>query len=329
MCAKKTEIQNTASRSGSTLTRKQKVKNLLLEWFPAIGLVIMVIFFQIVTDGKLLTPYNLKSIFGQMFLYVLGGFGCLFLFAQGGIDLSMAANVGMAAIIGARVMGVNVPLGIAVTIMCGIAVGVIMGVIYAYAEIPIFIQGLAMNFLINGLLWPLSAGMSSIPVPASVTALKSNVAEVLIMLAGLVIVYIAYNFTKFGKECRAIGAGATSSIQSGVNVKKDKVWAFIITGITCGIVAFLTLVRTGSAGQATGANFNFNVMLCLVLGGCVMGGGAGVKVRNSIIGAAILIVLQNGLILWGANIRVQDIVKGVLLILMIVATTKLRAKIEH
>lgn len=330
MSAKNTEkLTAIASKGGSTLTKGQKAKNLLLEWFPAIGLVVMIIFFQIVTGGKLLTPYNLKSISGQMFLYVLGGLGCLFLFAQGGIDLSMAANVGMAAIIGARVMAVNIPLGIAVTILCGTLVGVIMGVIYAYAEIPIFIQGLAMNFLINGLLWPLSAGMSSIPVPSSVTALKSNVAEIVIMVVGLVIMYVAYNFTRFGKECRAIGAGATSAVQSGVNVRKNKVWAFVITGITCGIVAFLTLVRTGSAGQATGANFNFNVMLCLVLGGCVMGGGAGVKVRNSILGAAILIVLQNGLVLWGANIRVQDIVKGVLLILMIVATTKFLAKIQH
>ena len=59
-----------------------------------------------------------------------------------------------------------------------------------------------------------------------------------------------------------------------------------------------------------------------------MGGGAGVKVRNALVGAATLIVLQNGLVLWGANVRVQDIVKGILFILMIVATNKLSGKIQ-
>lgn len=311
-----------------SLDKNQKVKNLLLENFPVIGLVIIILFFGIVTKGNLFTPYNLKSIAGQMFLYILGGFGCLFLFAQGGIDLSMAANIGLAAILGARVMQGNIPLGIFVTILVGTLVGVVMGLIYAYANIPVFIQGLAMNFLINGMLWPLSAGASSIPSPAPVLAMKSNVGEVVIVLIALAIILVSYNYTKFGKECRAIGAGITSSVQSGVNVSRCKVLAFVITGFTCGLVAFLTLIRTGAASQTTGASFNFNVMLCLVLGGCVMGGGAGVKVRNALVGAATLIVLQNGLVLWGANVRVQDIVKGVLFILMIVATNKLSGKIQ-
>ena len=308
--------------------KNQRIKNLLLENFPIIGLVIIIAFFAVVTGGKLFTPYNLKSIAGQMFLYILGGFGCLFLFAQGGIDLSMAANIGLSAILGARVMQVNIPLGIGVTILVGTAVGVIMGLIYAYADIPVFIQGLAMNFLLNGLLWPLSAGASSIPSPSPVLALKSNIGELLIVLVTLAITLVVYNYTKFGKECRAIGAGITSSIQSGVNVHRCKIMAFVITGFVCGLVAFLTLVRTGAASQTTGASFNFNVMLCLVLGGCVMGGGAGVKVRNALVGAATLIVLQNGLVLWGANVRVQDIVKGILFILMIVATNKLSGKIQ-
>lgn len=307
----------------------KKYMRYLSDAIPLLGLGIIIIFFGIVTGGKLFTPYNIESIFNQMFLYVLGGLGCLFLFAQGGIDLSMPANIGLSAILGARVMQNNIPLGILVTVGVGTAVGVVMGLIYAYANIPVFIQGLAMNFLINGMLWPLSAGSASISVPPSIRALKSSTGEIGVTIIALAAILLLYNHTKFGKECRAIGAGETSSIQSGVNVEKCKALAFVITGLTCGIVALLTLVRTGAASQSTGMGFNFNVMLCLVLGGCAIGGGSGVKVRNAVIGAATLIVLSNGLVLWGANTRVQDIVKGVLFILMIVATNKLGALNER
>lgn len=299
--------------------------NYILDAIPLAGLVVIVVLFAMLTKGRLFTPYNMQSIANQMFLYILGGLGCLFLFAQGGIDLSMAANVGLCAIIGARVMQVNVGLGIIVTIAVGVLVGVVMGLIYAYANIDIFIQGLAMNFLLNGTLFPLSAGYASIPAPRSIIALKSNVGEGVIAIVAIILVTTIYNHTKFGKECRAIGAGSVSSVQSGVNVAGSKIMAFVITGLTCGLVAFFTLIRTGSASMTTGTNFNFNVMLCLVLGGCSMSGGPGVKVRNAIVGAALLIILSNGLVLSGVNARAQDIIKGILFILMIVATAKFSA----
>lgn len=306
----------------------QRFKNFFYDNFPAFGLVVLMIFFGIVTKGNVYSKFNVKTMLSQMFLYIVGGYGCLFLYAQGGIDLSMAASIGTCAIVGAQVMEFNIPLGIAVTILIGVTVGLVMGLIYAYIGIPLFIQGLAMNFLLTGVLWPLCFGRSSIPSPAPIIALKSSAAEIAIVVVGLIIVILTYNYTKFGKECRAMGAGSTSSIQSGVNVKKNKILAFVITGFTCGFVAFLTLCRTGAASQSTGASFNFNVMLSLVLGGCVMGGGAGVKVKNAILGAALLILLQNGLAVWGANVRIQEIVKGVMFILMIVITTKLNNKIR-
>lgn len=307
---------------------RQRMINLLLENFPIVGLALVLIFFGIVTKGQLFTPYNIKTMYSQMFLYLLGGLGCLYLFAQGGIDLSMASNIGCAAIIGVQVMKVNIVLGILVTFLVAMAIGLVMGLLYAYSGIPVFILGLAMNFLLAGLLWPLCFGQSSIATPLVLTALKSNTSEMIIAAVCIMITLVIYNHTRFGKECRAMGAGITSAVQSGVNIQRNKILAFVITGFTCGLVAVLTLIRTGAGSQTTGASFNFNVMISLVLGGCVMSGGDGVKVRNAIVGAIILIVLQNGLSVWGANIRVQDIVKGVMFVVMIVVTTKLNARVR-
>jgi len=198
-----------------------------------------------------------------------------------------------------------------------------MGIIYAYAGIPVFIQGLAMDFLLKGTLYPLSGFKASIPVPDRLLKFDNKYFAWIFLLIIFIFIFFTYNFSRFGKECRSIGAGEIASIQSGIKVKKNKVLAFFISGLTCGIVAVYTLIRTGSASQSTGLGFNFNVMLSLVLGGCVLGGGNGVKVRNAVIGAVTFVVLQNGLVLCGASARAQDIVKGILFVLMIVFTSKM------
>lgn len=322
-------MATTQTKPENQLNKGQKIKNFLCTDFPVLGLLAIIIMFYITTDGKIFSKFNLKSISQQMYLFILGGLGSVFLFAQGGIDLSMAAAIGAAGIIGARVMQVNPWLGVVVTVLVGTTIGVVNGLIYAKIGIPVFIQGLGMNFLLNGLLLPLSAGSATIRVPKVISNLKSIPAEIIIELAVLAIVVLTYNYTRFGKDCRAIGAGTTSAVQSGVKVSRTKFLAFLISGFTCGVVAVMTLIRTGSASQTTGANFNFNVMMAMVLGGALLSGGNGVKARHAVIGAALLIILQNGLVLWGISARVQDIVKGVLFILMIVVTTKLSAKVQR
>lgn len=322
-------MATTQTKPENQLNKGRKIKNFLCTDFPVLGLLAIIIMFYITTDGKIFSKFNLKSISQQMYLFILGGLGSVFLFAQGGIDLSMAAAIGAAGIIGARVMQVNPWLGVVVTVLVGTTIGVVNGLIYAKIGIPVFIQGLGMNFLLNGLLLPLSVGSATIRVPKVISNLKSIPAEIIIELAVLAIVVLTYNYTRFGKDCRAIGAGTTSAVQSGVKVSRTKFLAFLISGFTCGVVAVMTLIRTGSASQTTGANFNFNVMMAMVLGGALLSGGNGVKARHAVIGAALLIILQNGLVLWGISARVQDIVKGVLFILMIVVTTKLSAKVQR
>lgn len=322
-------MTTTQTKSENQMSTEQKFKNFLCSDFPVLGLLVIIILFYVTTDGKIFSKFNLKSISQQMYLFILGGLGSVFLFAQGGIDLSMAAAIGTAGIIGARVMQVNPWLGVVVTVLVGTVIGAVNGLIYAKIGIPVFIQGLGMNFLLNGLLLPLSAGSATIRVPKVISNLKSIPAEIIIELAVLAIVVLIYNYTRFGKDCRAIGAGTTSAVQSGVKVSRTKFLAFLISGFTCGVVAVMTLIRTGSASQTTGANFNFNVMMAMVLGGALLSGGNGVRAKHAVIGAALLIILQNGLVLWGISARVQDIIKGVLFIVMIVVTTKLSAKVQR
>ena len=190
---------NTAAAGGDKISMQQRMKNFLCTDFPVLGLILVMIFFYIQTDGKIFSSFNLKSISQQMYLFILGGLGCCFLFAQGAIDLSMAAAVGFAGIIGVRTMlATNV-----------FVVGAVNGFLYAKVGIPVFIQGMAMNFLLNGLLLPLCAGSATITAPKALTDFKSIAAEIVIEVILFLVVAVIYNFTRFGKDCRAIGAGTS------------------------------------------------------------------------------------------------------------------------
>ena len=97
-------MTTTQTKPENQLSKGQKFKNFLCSDFPVLGLLAIIALFYITTDGKIFSKFNLKSISQQMYLFILGGLGSVFLFAQGGIDLSMAAAIGAAGIIGAVVV---------------------------------------------------------------------------------------------------------------------------------------------------------------------------------------------------------------------------------
>lgn len=310
------------------ISKKQWVLNIFYGNFPLICLIIITIVFGILTKGNLFSKFNMKSMFSAAFPYFVGGLGSIYLYAMGQADLSMASSVSLAAILGAHMFNINLGLGIFTTILVGVVIGAIMGLIYAFVSIPTFIQGLAMNFLLAGILWPLQFGQSAIRVPKKVTAIDGIVFEVTVVLVLLIVTVLAYNHTKFGRECRMVGAGEMSAYQSGVNVKKVKFLAFTISGLTCGLAALFALVRSGAGSQTSGTGLNFNIMVSMILGGCFMGGGEGCKIRNAIYGGALLTVLVTGLSLVGFSVRYQEIAKGILFVVMIVVTTKFNNKIQ-
>lgn len=306
----------------------ERLPNILIDWFPVIALVVVFAFFYIVSKGKLVTQYNLQIIFSQSFLYILGGLGASFLFAQGAFDLSMGSTIALSAILGTYASQINPVFGVVVALSVGIFVGAINGCLYAYSGIPVFILGLSMSFLIKGLLLPILNNASSIKVNTAIPAISSNALEAIIIVAALLLFGYLFNYTTLGKQSKAIGAAETAAVQSGVNVKKIKITAYIISGLMAGFVAFMIMVRTGAAGSTTGTMFEFNVMIAMVIGGMPTTGGAAAKLRSAILGSLIVAIMANGMVLWGVSSRVQEIVKGVIFIAVVVSTTKFRDKLR-
>lgn len=189
--------------------------------------------------------------------------------------------------------------------------------------------GLTMNFLISGSLLTILGKVSFLNVNKWFTQFTGTTNELIFIAIVLVIVGYFFLFTKFGRHCKAIGAGVVAAGQSGVNVRRTKFLAFAISGFTAGVIAILTMIRTGSVSTATGASFHFNIMIAMVLGGVPITGGSGVKLRSVFIGAFINTVLLNGLVMWGISSRIQEVLKGVLFVIVVVFSTRLREKLKR
>ena len=122
------------------------------DYFPLFGFLIIVLIFAIMTTGSIFNPANIRVILKQSFLYIVGGLGVIFCYAQGAHDFSLAANIAVSAIIGQKIGGESVWLTIAVSLLVGSFVGAFNGILYAVTGLSDFILTLSVNFLISGAL---------------------------------------------------------------------------------------------------------------------------------------------------------------------------------
>lgn len=297
-----------------------------VDFFPLLGFLSIILVFGFATKGKMFKWFNLKTIWKQSFLYIVGGLGVIFCYAQGVHDFSLASNIALSAIIGNIVGGENVALTLLVTLAVGTAVGCLNGFLYSRTGLSDFILTLSVNFLISGCLTTIMGENAFLKGNATLGALNGQTFETIVIIISTLIVTYIFNFTKYGRHCKALSAGPIASVQSGVNVSNVKFSAFAIAGFTAGVIALLSMIRTGTVSGGTGSMFHFNVMICMILGGMPLTGGKDAKIVNVFFGALGCMALTNGMVMLGLPSRVQDVVKGAVFIIVAVGMTRLRDK---
>ena len=182
------------------------------ELIPFASLILVVVFFQIITDGTLLSLRNLKLILNQSFVLMIGTVSCSFIVAQGDVDFSMGSMVGITAVCAAWVSQSVSFLALPAAMLIGLVLGIVNGLLYVKCRIPSFVVTLSTLMVLRGLTIFISGG-GSVSVPFELydwdnTALKLGIVIVVIAAAAFI-----FNYTKFGKWCKAIGSGVTAAYQ--------------------------------------------------------------------------------------------------------------------
>lgn len=241
----------------------------------------------------------------------------------GGIDLSVGSMLGLTSVVLAKLMvaGVNVPLAILITLLLGSILGLFNGFLINRINISPLISTLGTMTIYSGITYIITGGKPVFGFPDSFSFIgQGYVLGIPVPIIILALVYIlgffVLNNTKFGRYLYGIGANEKASILSGVDVKKIKYSAYMISGLLSSIAAVVMLSRINSALPSTGSGLEFDVVTAVVLGGISVNGGEG-KLQGVFIGLLIIAILSNGMILLGVDSYFQSVVKGLVLLIAV------------
>jgi ribose transport system permease protein len=289
-----------------------------------IGFVGIFIFFAVTLGHKgFLDTNNLLNIVRQTAPIAIMAVAMTYVLAAGEIDLSIGAVAGLASVTTAMMMDVGgVPLAILSGIATGLIVGVVNGVISTRIGIPTFLTTLAMMGIAKGVsMWV--SGTKAVPILSDgynwfFGGGYIGPLPVLLfwMLIAAAIGHVVLRRTTFGRWVLATGGSETAARYSGVNTRNIKFKVLIISSFAAAIAGMLYAGRFQTGRFQLGEGDELSVIAAAVLGGTSLFGGKG-TVIGSIMGALMIGLINNGLILAGLEFSQQLIARGAIIILAV------------
>ena len=299
------------------MKNKASITTKLKLLFPFLGLAGVIIFFQIYTGGMVLTAKNLKAVFNEGFYIMMGVSGLAFIVAMGNLDFSIGSVMGFSCAIAALTSKAASPaMSPVFAIAVGLAFGTINGLIHTKLHMTSLIATMSTQMIIGGLLIIMLGG-SSLSCPLGMLKWNTMGLKVAVLVATVLLGWIAFQLTSYGKSCRAIGSCAEAARQSGVHVDRTKIISFAVMGGIAGMLGFFSLIRTGTSTVLTGNDLYINVLCAALLGGLPLMGGSAAKFRSAVIGSTTMAFLTNGMILMSLSTYDQQLVKGIIFLITI------------
>ena len=312
----------------SVLNSQALGRRILREGGIGLALLAMVVFFAVFA-ANFTTHENIANILTQITINLILATGMTFAILIGGIDLSVGAVMALCAVVAGSVLkidGLSDPVAIVLAVLASLGVGTVCGAlngaISAYWGVPSFIVTLGMLNVARGTALQVTNARTIYDFPdafnafgtASIAGLPVMFVLALVLLA---VGWLVLTRTVFGRMIYAIGNNEEAVRLSGHRPFSTKVLAFIGTGLCVGIAAIVYMTRLTIANPILGVGFELNAIAAVIIGGTSLSGGRGSLV-GTLLGAAIIGVLANGLILMGVSDFIRQIITGLVIILAVI-----------
>jgi erythritol transport system permease protein len=312
---------------------------LRLRAFIALGVVTLV--FSILSP-EFLTTGNLSILVKHVAINAILAIGMTFVILSGGIDLSVGSIVGFCGMVSGLLLSRGLVLEsfgvvvyphawfvIVVALAAGMAIGAGNGMIVSRLGVAPFIATLGSMYVARGAALLMSGGatfpnlggdpsLGNTGFPwvgvANVVGLPVPV-WLMAVLAGAAM-FLASR-TPFGRHVYAVGGNERAARLSGVRVAQVRLRVYVMSGFCAALVGVIIAAQLGAAHPATGSTFELNAIAAVVLGGTSLMGGRG-TVGGTLIGAFVIGVLADGLVLLGVSEFYQMVVKGLVIVLAVV-----------
>jgi ribose transport system permease protein len=266
---------------------------------------------------------NIQNILTDVSIYGVVACGMTILIICGEFDLSVSSQYMWAQILFVTLLNAtgNLFVSVILTLCSGLVLGFINGVIVTRFRINSFITTLGTMTMIRGLCLVFTDGkMVSTQNPlikaigtADFLGLSSFF---FVYLVVLVVISVVLAYTNFGRRIYATGGSIEVARLAGINTSFQKTAAFSIMGVLCGIAGILLVAQLRAGSTQYGTDLALTCVAATVIGGTRLSGGAGNALRTAL-GMLLIVVLYKALIYLGLQAYYQNLVKGIVLILVV------------
>lgn len=290
---------------------------------PLVGLIVVSVLMGFASEN-FFSVGNIMNVLRQVSIVGILAVGMTFVILTGGIDLSVGAVMALAGTIAAGVMvnaGMPGWVGLLAGFGVGVGLGLFNGAMVAWGRMPAIIVTLATMGIARGLGLLYSGGYPISGIPSWISWFGvGRVGIVPVPVIAMVVIYalawVLLQRTAFGRHVYAIGGNELAAKLSGVKTQRVKLAVYGISGLTSACAALILTGRLMSGQPNAGVGFELDAIAAVVLGGTAIAGGRGL-ILGTLIGAVLLGILNNGLNLMGINPYLQDVIKGLIILLAI------------
>jgi ribose transport system permease protein len=307
-----------------------KVKNSRI-FLALIGLFLLGLLLSILSP-HFLTISNIFNVLRQISIVAMLAIGMTYVIITGGIDLSVGSVLALSAVVAAFLMthGINIYLAIIVAMIIGIMCGFLNGIlITTKINMPPFIATMAMMGVGRGLSLVITEGRPIFGLPDQFGFIAGGYIfgiplPVIIMIILYLICYVHLSYVRTGVYYYAVGGNQDATRVAGVDIRRVKLSAYIISGLTASIGGIILTSRLVSIEPLSGFGYELDAIAAAVIGGASLYGGEG-SIIGTLIGAIIMGMLRNGLNLLNVSAYWQQVAVGVV-IAGVVSLNALRKK---
>lgn len=262
--------------------------------------------------------------------------GMTLVITSGGIDLSVGAIVALASVWATTVATQEYGFAgmLFTALFVGLACGLVNGLLIAYGGMVPFIATLAMLASARGLALQITGGTTQMVTVPSVLDLGRpdsyvlGIPPLVIVFAVVTVIgWLLLNRTTFGRRTIAVGGNSEAARLAGIDVRRQRLYLYLLSGLCCGIAAFMLVVHAG-AGQNTNGNlYELDAIAAAIIGGTLLSGGRGTIV-GSVLGVLIFTTITIIFALNNLQSDVQQIAKGAIIVAAVLVQRRTSPKGE-
>ena len=271
-------------------------------------------------NPRFATLSNLANVLTQSSTYVIVAMGMTFVISKAGIDLSVGSLLALVTCVFFGMVDGGSPWGLALIVMFGLAIalGALNGALVAFLAIPALIATLGTMVAFRGAALLHSAGELYFGLPGPILWLGQGAVfgiPVPILVAALFVAFSfwLFNHTSFGLHVRAVGGNRESARLAGINVQRIEVLTYALMGFAVALGGLLWMARIDGTQATMGTAMEIHVIAAVIIGGTSLFGGRG-TIYGSLLGAILLSMLNNALVIAGVEFFWQLVAIGAIVI---------------